>query len=1008
MPDLEQRVASLEKLISLMRPWLRGPLHGMPLKYYNMKVTEVAEAHTASSDNMLILCDATSAAFTVTLPPVAEAYERVVAIKKVDASANAVTVDGSGGETIDGSATKSLAGQYRWIMLVCGDTEWHIVNNSESMTVAITGIPYAAPGLTLGTSNVEGSTNNVLRTDATVLAFDATSPTTIQPDNSAAAGSATVAARRDHQHAVVAATAGSITPDASAAEGSASSFARSDHAHGIVAATAGNQAIGDSAGEGDATSFARSNHVHGMPSFAPPGLTLGTSNVEGAATTLLRSDATVLAFDATNPAQLTPDVTAAVGVATVAARRDHVHNVPAAAPSANLTVSTTNAEGSAGDFGRSDHAHAITSSANPGAAASLLASAASGLLQLVGLGIGAAAAVSQIVLPSAGKITTDAGDLELTPAGDLILDPQGNDVLPETNHDINLGSWLRKYLTLHCAELHVGTLVAEDILATIGGRILVGPTTTLTTDLGSGDTTIYVEHNNLAENDTVLLEGNGNIEYVLITQAPQGAGPYSHTCTRNRDGSGANNWVIGDAVFNTGTTGDGFMELHSDTSLLGDAGPALVGWKRTSTTYNALTEVFSLGELNGLYGYGAANMGLGLGIFGDDWVTLEPTGGLKFYNNNLNTLWLDASGNVKIGSNVTAAATTALTIDAALGDLLIGAIGAGQANIFWDRSEGKLKFRGNTTMGVEIDTDGTLLAGAGDVKLDANGIAVAASTVYANLNAYKFLDSSANLTSAFQSYVDATKNYSRLSMPGIAGKLSSFAVEVTSPTGEAGATVGLHAATQNQSASMILAGDETNGLDYVRFDTDRFHIWGGGLVISDTATAAFIPGQNTINVQERSSDPTDPVEGNGILWLSNGTGTGNDGDLIFERTAGGVTAASVVNGLVFTPGYYTSTDWDGDAKNGNTIIDLSAAFGLPAGVKAVSLQLAIIDETPAVYGRLSQTSALLNTGVLCRTQVANQYIDVAGIVLCDANGDIYWNQGGELDGVNIYVSGYWS
>ena len=52
----------------------------------------------------------------------------------------------------------------------------------------------------------------------------------------------------------------------------------------------------------------------------------------------------------------------------------------------------------------------------------------------------------------------------------------------------------RKFLTLHAAELWVETLVAQDTMATIGGRILVGPTTTLTVDLpasgvGPGRTT---------------------------------------------------------------------------------------------------------------------------------------------------------------------------------------------------------------------------------------------------------------------------------------------------------------------------------------------------------------------------------------------------------------------------------------------------------------------------------------------------------------------------------------
>ena len=154
--------------------------------------------------------------------------------------------------------------------------------------------------------------------------------------------------------------------------------------------------------------------------FVVPNLTLGTVNAAGVAASMIRSDATILVFDATNPAQLTPDIAAAVGVATVAARRDHVHNVPTAvagniapddgaaegvagtfarsdhvhsntcaAPGANLSAISTNAEGAAANFSRSDHAHAITNSANPGAAVNMLSSTAEGYLTLVGMGIGA-------------------------------------------------------------------------------------------------------------------------------------------------------------------------------------------------------------------------------------------------------------------------------------------------------------------------------------------------------------------------------------------------------------------------------------------------------------------------------------------------------------------------------------------------------------------------------------------------------------------------------------------
>ena len=61
------------------------------------------------------------------------------------------------------------------------------------------------PSLTLGTTNTAGSSTNFIRRDDTILAFDVTVPSTQAFGDSAAAGSASVAARRDHKHAMMAA-----------------------------------------------------------------------------------------------------------------------------------------------------------------------------------------------------------------------------------------------------------------------------------------------------------------------------------------------------------------------------------------------------------------------------------------------------------------------------------------------------------------------------------------------------------------------------------------------------------------------------------------------------------------------------------------------------------------------------------------------------------------------------------------------------------------------------------
>jgi hypothetical protein len=131
---------------------------------------------------------------------------------------------------------------------------------------------FGTPALTLSTTNAAGSASTGIRTDATVAAFDATVPVTQAFSDSAAAGSAGVAARRDHKHGMPANPA---------------------------------------------------------PSFATPAIVLGSAAAAGSAGTVIRSDGTIAAFDTTAPTTQAPSDAATVGTAAFAARRDHKHGWPA-------------------------------------------------------------------------------------------------------------------------------------------------------------------------------------------------------------------------------------------------------------------------------------------------------------------------------------------------------------------------------------------------------------------------------------------------------------------------------------------------------------------------------------------------------------------------------------------------------------------------------------------------------------------------------------------------------
>lgn len=95
---------------------------------YLFPVTSVTANYTQSPNDSIILVNATSGAITVTLQPALQCEQKRLTIKKTDSSGNAVTIDANGAETIDGSATKSLATQYKAYELVAQGGSWWIVS----------------------------------------------------------------------------------------------------------------------------------------------------------------------------------------------------------------------------------------------------------------------------------------------------------------------------------------------------------------------------------------------------------------------------------------------------------------------------------------------------------------------------------------------------------------------------------------------------------------------------------------------------------------------------------------------------------------------------------------------------------------------------------------------------------------------------------------------------------------------------------------------------------------
>jgi len=88
-------------------------------------VSVSSDKYLAEND-FVVLADATSGNITVTMPKASIVKHKQFYIKKIDSSANTVTVDGNGAN-IDDSATSVISTQYASITIVSNGTAWFIV-----------------------------------------------------------------------------------------------------------------------------------------------------------------------------------------------------------------------------------------------------------------------------------------------------------------------------------------------------------------------------------------------------------------------------------------------------------------------------------------------------------------------------------------------------------------------------------------------------------------------------------------------------------------------------------------------------------------------------------------------------------------------------------------------------------------------------------------------------------------------------------------------------------------
>jgi len=87
---------------------------------------EVSAGTTLDATHQLVAVNAIGGEIMITLPAAAGCTGRKYNIMKADSSANTVTIDGDGSETINGSLTNVLSAQYSAVTLVSNGSGWYV------------------------------------------------------------------------------------------------------------------------------------------------------------------------------------------------------------------------------------------------------------------------------------------------------------------------------------------------------------------------------------------------------------------------------------------------------------------------------------------------------------------------------------------------------------------------------------------------------------------------------------------------------------------------------------------------------------------------------------------------------------------------------------------------------------------------------------------------------------------------------------------------------------------
>jgi hypothetical protein len=120
------------------------------------------------------------------------------------------------------------------------------------------------------------------------------------------------------------------------------------------------------------------------------------------------------------------------------------------------------------------------------------------------------------------------------------------------------------------------------------------------------------------------------------------------------------------------------------------------------------------------------------------------------------------------------------------GDVLLGDNSEGAANLLWRQDDGRIYVRGGQVVQATIDTDGSITAGAGNLRLNQYGIAVNANPLGnpEDESAYRFTNNQGNTVSALYGYHSSGNNGWYGLIDAQTGRNSFYEMLVQAPTGK--------------------------------------------------------------------------------------------------------------------------------------------------------------------------------------------------------------------------------